>query len=112
MFRRLAIALTTCCLLSGRSLLTEAAQQALSVELTACCLLSGCGLLANNRSASKPPHDDAGARKWWEETPIPANLLPKVQARLAKEQSEEYARADLVTVEQCKNCTKQETWDA
>jgi hypothetical protein len=127
-----------------------------------CCLLSGCGLLADNRCVSKPPQDEVGARKWWEETvarvdnaslrcwyqaseihrqrgssatyllhwylghtmagpyyydqyyptPIPADLLPTVEARLAKENFKDDIRADLVTVEQCENCSKQEAWDA
>jgi hypothetical protein len=133
-----------------------------AIVLTVCCLLPGCFLPANNGGVSKPPRDEAGARKWWEEavasvdaaslrcwyqaseihrkrgssatylrhlyvgqtmagpyyaddcfpTPIPADLLPKVEARLAKEQSEDDARADLVAVEECKNCTRQEAWDA
>jgi hypothetical protein len=125
-------------------------------------VLTVCGLLANNRSVSKPPQDEVGARQWWKETvareditflrcwyqaseihrkrgssatyryymyvgqtmagpyyidqyyptPIPADLLPKVEARLAKEKSEANVHPDLVTVEECKNCTKQEAWDA
>jgi hypothetical protein len=52
-------------------------------------------------------------------TPIPADLLPKVQARLSTEKSEDDSRADglaaiadLVTVVECKNCTEREAWDA
>ena len=36
--------------------------------LAVCGLLSGCWLVANNRSISMPPADEAGARKWWDET--------------------------------------------
>jgi hypothetical protein len=51
-------------------------------------------------------------------SPIPADLLPKVQARLAREKSEFDSSADLaaivdlVRVEDCKNCTKLEAWEA
>jgi hypothetical protein len=133
-----------------------------AIVLSVCCLLSGCFLFADNHGVSKPPEDEVGARKWWEETlasediaslrcwyqaseihrkrgssatylrhqylgqtmagsyyideyyptPIPADLLPRVEARLAQETCEDVARADLVTVEECKNCTKQEAWDA
>jgi hypothetical protein len=140
----------------------------IAIVLTVCFVLSGCGLLANT-CVSRPPQDEAGARKWWEEavasgdiaslrcwyqaseihrqrgssatyfrhqycgqtmagpcysdvyfpTPIPADLLPRVQARLAKGQSRADSRADwaiaianTITVVDCKNCTKHEAWDA
>lgn len=45
-------------------------------------------------------------------TPIPAEWMPKVEARLAKEsKADDAQRADLVTVETCRNCTKDEAWE-
>jgi hypothetical protein len=44
-------------------------------------------------------------------TPIPAEFVPIVEARLATDASES-PQADLVSVVRCKNCTEEEAWQA
>jgi hypothetical protein len=45
--------------------------------------------------------------------PIPVQLLPKVEARLAREKApESRTQAHFVTVKEHKNCTAEEAWDA
>jgi hypothetical protein len=45
-------------------------------------------------------------------TPIPAEWLPRVQARLAGKKSEYNPTTDWAVVAQYKNCTKQDAYDA